>query len=45
MIVNVLKKYSKDINPLKVVFYSDFIKIGFELKRSEMKENLAPTQP
>jgi len=37
LIVNVLKKYSTDVNPLKVVFYPDFIKIGFELKRSEMK--------
>jgi len=45
MIVNVLKKYSKDINPLKVVFYSEFIKIGFELKRSEMKENIVSPQP
>ena len=40
LIVNVLKKYSSDANPLKVVFYPEFIKIGFELKRSEMKENL-----
>lgn len=45
MIVNVLKKYSRDINPLKVVFYSEFIKMGFELKRSEMKENLVTPQP
>lgn len=40
LIINVLKKYSSDINPLKVVFYTDFIKIGFELKRSEMKQNI-----
>ena len=40
MIINVLKKYSSDINPLKVVFYPDFIKMGFELKRSEIKENI-----
>jgi hypothetical protein len=43
MILNVLKKYSSDQNPLKVVFYPDFIKMGFELKRSEIKENL--TEP
>lgn len=41
MIVTVLKKYSSDPNPLKVVFYPDFIKIGFELKRTEMKSGLA----
>ena len=40
LIVNVLKKYSSDPNPLKVVFYPEFVKIGFELKRSEMKEDL-----
>jgi len=42
MIINVLKKYSSDINPLKVVFYSDFIKIGFELKRLELKQQILP---
>jgi len=42
MILTVLKKYSSEKNPLKVVFYSDFIKIGFELKRQEIKENLVP---
>lgn len=41
MIINVLKKYSSDINPLKVVFYPEFIKIGFELKRTEIRENLS----
>ncbi len=40
LIINVLKKYSSDPNPLKVVFYPEFVKIGFELKRSEMKANL-----
>ena len=40
LIVNVLKKYSSDSNPLKVIFYPDFIKIGFELKRFEMKQTL-----
>jgi hypothetical protein len=42
LIVNVLKKYSSDINPLKVVFYPEFIKIGFELKRSDLKQNITP---
>lgn len=36
LILNVLRKYSKDPEPLKVVFYPDFIKIGFELSRSEI---------
>jgi len=40
LIINVLKKYSSEFNPLKVIFYSDFIKIGFELKRSELKQNI-----
>ncbi len=39
MIVNILTKYSSDSNPLKVVFYPDFVKIGFELKRQEIKQN------
>ncbi len=42
MILSVLKKYSTDKNPLKVVFYSEFIKIGFELNREEIKANLVP---
>ncbi|HPS85707.1 MAG TPA: hypothetical protein PLY36_03120 [Spirochaetota bacterium] len=40
LIINVLKKYSTEANPLKVVFYADFVKIGFELKRTEMKQNI-----
>lgn len=40
LIITVLKKYSSDENPLKVVFYPEFIKMGFELKRSELTENL-----
>ncbi|HQO39747.1 MAG TPA: hypothetical protein PK986_04690 [Spirochaetota bacterium] len=40
LIITILKKYSSDANPLKVVFYPDFIKIGFELKRSELLEEL-----
>lgn len=40
LIVNVLKKYSTDPNPLKVVFYPEFVKIGFELKRADLKQNL-----
>ena len=42
MILNVLKKHTSDPNPLKVVFYPDFIKIGFLLKRSEIKQNITP---
>lgn len=40
LIVNVLKKYSSEAHPLKVIFYPDFIKIGFELKRSDIQKNL-----
>jgi len=40
LIITVLKKYSSDKNPLKVVFYPEFIKIGFELKRSELMTHL-----
>ncbi len=40
LIITVLQKYCNDTEPLKVVFYPDFIKIGFELKRSGLVENL-----
>jgi hypothetical protein len=40
IILSVLGKYSSDKNPLKVVFYPDFIKIGFQLKRSELLEKI-----
>ncbi len=36
LILSILKNYSKDTEPLKVVFYPDFIKIGFELTRAEL---------
>ncbi len=36
LILNILSKYSKDPEPLKVIFYPDFIKIGFELSRAEV---------
>ena len=40
LIITVLKKYSSEHNPLKVLFYPEFIKIGFELNRSELLEQL-----
>jgi hypothetical protein len=36
LILSILKHYSNNEEPLKVVFYSDFIKIGFELTRAEL---------
>lgn len=36
LILSILKNYSGDDEPLKVVFYPDFIKIGFELTRAEL---------
>ncbi|HPX91237.1 MAG TPA: hypothetical protein PKZ93_06950 [Spirochaetota bacterium] len=36
LVLNVLKTYTDEKNPLKVVFYPDFIKIGFELKRTDL---------
>jgi len=40
LIITILKKYSSDENPLKVIFYPEFIKIGFELNRAELLEEL-----
>ena len=40
MVVNMLRNYSEDINPLKVIFYPHYIKIGFELKRSELAKHV-----
>jgi hypothetical protein len=34
--INILKEYSSDKEPLKILFYPDFIKIGFELNRTEL---------
>ncbi|HNX59410.1 MAG TPA: hypothetical protein PKK43_09935, partial [Spirochaetota bacterium] len=36
IILNMLRKYSRDPEPLKVVFYPDFIKVGFEVKRADL---------
>ena len=36
MVLNVLKTYSDEVHPLKVIFYPDYVKIGFELKRAEL---------
>ncbi|MCL2154425.1 MAG: hypothetical protein FWH53_02035 [Leptospirales bacterium] len=37
LITNILKQYTRDPNPLKGVFYDDFIRMGFVLKYSETK--------
>jgi hypothetical protein len=37
LIINILKQYTNDPNPLKGVFYDDFIRMGFVLKYSEIK--------
>lgn len=38
LILGILRTYTKDPDPLKIVFYPDFIKIGFALTRSELSE-------
>lgn len=38
LILKVLSSYSQDPHPLKVVFYPDFIKVGFTLNRDELEE-------
>lgn len=38
LILSILRNYSRDEEPLKVVFYPDFIKIGFILQRSELEK-------
>ena len=43
LILSILKNYSSDTNPLKVVFYPDFIKIGFELTRAELTAKIVTT--
>jgi len=35
LIINILKQYTTDPNPLKGIFYDDFIRMGFELKNSK----------
>ena len=39
LIINILKRYTTDPHPLKGVFYDDFIRMGFELKHSEIKSH------
>jgi hypothetical protein len=38
LILGILRAFSTDPDPLKIVFYPDFIKIGFMLYRSELSE-------
>lgn len=38
LILKILKTYTREKNPLKVIFYPDSIKIGFSLKRKELLE-------
>jgi hypothetical protein len=40
LILNVLRQYSRNKDPLQVVFYPDFIKVGFFLERSQMAERI-----
>lgn len=40
LVLKVLKQYSSEKDPLKIIFYPDFIKIGFELKRSDLLEKI-----
>jgi hypothetical protein len=40
LILKVLRSYSQDPNPLKVVFYPETIKIGFSLKRTELLDKM-----
>jgi hypothetical protein len=39
LILKILRTYSHEKNPLKVIFYPDSLKFGFSLKRSELLEN------
>jgi len=38
LILGILRAFSTDPDPLKIIFYPDFIKIGFVLSRSELSE-------
>ncbi|MBN2079026.1 MAG: hypothetical protein JW838_08665 [Spirochaetes bacterium] len=40
MILSILKSFTREQRPLQVVFYPDFIKIGFELSRSDLHETI-----
>ncbi len=42
LILQILKKYTEDNAPLKVIFYPNFIKIGFTLAREDMYNKLNP---
>lgn len=44
LILNILKKYTDNKQPLKVVFYPDYIKIGFTLERESVFKKLAEKQ-
>lgn len=41
LVINLLNNYSREEHPLKVVFYPEFIKIGFELKRADLLAKIA----
>ncbi len=40
LILNILRQYSPGSEPLQVVFYPDFIKVGFSIYRSDMAERI-----
>jgi len=40
LIISILRKYTADTEPVKVVFYPNFIKVGFSLLRSDMAEKM-----
>ncbi len=44
LILRILKNYTRDANPLKVVFYPDTLKIGFSLMRKELEDKLPEKQ-
>ncbi|MBN1500617.1 MAG: hypothetical protein JW982_10695 [Spirochaetes bacterium] len=45
LILSILKKYTDDKAPLKVIFYPSFIKIGFSLSRENLFNILNPEEP
>lgn len=44
LILKILHNYSKNPNPLKVIFYPNSLKIGFQLTRDELKAKI-PAKP
>ena len=44
IITSILDKYSTEDDPLRVVFYPEFIKIGFHLLRADLLEHLDPPE-